>query len=302
MQKKKLGLALGGGGAKGFAHLGVLEVLTSAGIEFDIISGTSIGSLVGACYVTNSLEALAQEACKISLTDIPRLLSPTFSNKGFFTGKNVLDLLQRHMGTHNIEDLDKKFAAAATNLNNGTLEVFTSGDLTEAVRASIAIPLIFTPVIKDDHLFVDGGIVEPVPVQACRAMGADIVIAVDLFGIQETTDGEAVAPPAEDKTVEGAMGYLLSISNKLSLDNLLDPIRFGGSKWNVLSILEETLATSQARLTELRLLQEPSDMTLRPPVSTVGILDFHKGTETIETGRAYARSKLDTILALVGPK
>jgi NTE family protein len=299
MKKKKLGIALGGGGAKGFAHLGVLEVLNAEGIDFEIVSGTSIGSLVGACYATNSLESLAKEACRISITDIPRLLSPTFSNKGFFTGKNVLELLNQHMGTHNIEDLDIKFAAAATNLDNGSLAVFTTGDLTEAVRASIAIPLIFTPVSRDNFLFVDGGIVEPIPVEASRDLGADIVIAVDLFGIEELQDGEPEVPMVADKTSEGAMGYLLSISSKLSLDNLLDPIRFGGSKWNVLSILESTLATSQARLTELRLLQQPSDITLRPPVSSVGILDFHKGAETIEIGRKYAREHLDAIKKLI---
>ncbi|MCZ6468830.1 MAG: patatin-like phospholipase family protein, partial [Candidatus Dadabacteria bacterium] len=142
----KIGLALGGGGAKGFAHLGVMEVLTEAGIEFDVVAGTSIGALIGAVYVSGNLDKLERFATNIGITDIPFLLGPTWPKGGLFSGKYIEKLFDEFIHLENIEDLKKPFAAVSVDLNKAEVVTFTSGNLKRAIRASSSIPGLFKPV------------------------------------------------------------------------------------------------------------------------------------------------------------
>lgn len=301
----KIGIALGGGGARGFAHLGVLKVLREAGIECDIVAGTSIGSLVGAVYAGGDLDGLEQATRAIRLTEIPLLLSPTLSYRGFFSGKNTLALLSEYIKISRIEDFPKPFAAVASDLKNCEVVVFTEGDVCEAVRASIAIPVIFTPVLSGDRVLVDGGTMEPVPVQICRQLGADIVIAVDLFGSypprkefeEECKRNDAKVWPAG---ISSAMTYLNTIASKLHLGERFEMLeRSGKPSPNFLDIVEGTLQVSQAHLTKCRLTEHPPDLLIQPAVCHVGLLDFHRGAPIIEIGVQAAREKLPELKSLI---
>lgn len=178
LPKPKVALALGGGAAKGFAHVGVIRVLEANGIKAEIISGTSAGAVVGAIYASGlDGEALRYRAMRI---DESELRDFTLSTTGFLKGEKLAALVNRQVDGKRIEQLSRRFAAVATDLDSGARIVFRSGDTGTAVRASAAIPNVFQPVVIKGRRYVDGGLVSPVPVKAAREMGADVVIAVDI--------------------------------------------------------------------------------------------------------------------------
>ena len=297
----KVGVALGGGGAKGFAHIGVLKALRKAGIPIDIVAGTSMGALVGAVFAAGNLQGLEDKCARLRITDIPLLLSPTVSTKGLFSGKQALALLDGFVECENIEDLPIPFAAVAADLLASEPVIFTRGNLRHAVRASIAIPVLFTPVAHGDRLLVDGGTLEPLPVELARSLGADIVIAVDLFGgfpinARERAEMRKILPSG----LNSALAYLSSISSKLPFGDWLTP---NGTTSpyprHVVDILESTLAIGQRRLTELRLREAPADFVVSPSVSHIGLLDFHKGTPVVDAGTVAAEAVIPEIVRLL---
>jgi len=178
MRKIKIALALGGGAAKGFAHVGVIKELEANGIVADIVTGTSAGSVVGSLYAAGyngkQLEQIAVRLDESNLTDW------TLSTQGFIKGEKLQDFINRQVGNRPIEKLAKPFGAVATDLDSGQRVVFRQGNTGQAVRASASIPNVFLPVVIAGHRYVDGGLVSPVPVSAAREMGADLVIAVDI--------------------------------------------------------------------------------------------------------------------------
>lgn len=296
----RIGIALGGGGAKGFAHIGVLQVLQEAGIVCSHISGTSIGALVGAVYANDNLERLISKSRQIKFFEIPMLLSPSWSFAGFFSGKAAVDLLKDFIDVSNIEELDKSFAAISADLETGEIVTFTDGNIQKAVRASFAIPLVFTPVIHQGAVLVDGGTLEPVPVQACRELGADFVIAVDLFGAdgkkhEITREDRAEAPKGTFRTLETTLSYMKSLSKKISLRDLSDSDSNDVNQPNLYEMIERTLSLSQRQLTKLRFQDYPPDILIQPPASHLGVLDFHRGEEGIEVGRKAAEAALSDI-------
>lgn len=257
----KLGIALGGGGAKGYAHIGVLKALSKAGIEFDIITGTSVGALVGAVYASGSLDKLEEISTKFSLLDIPLLLTPTISKQGFFSGKKIETLLKQIITESKIEQLPKPFAAVCVDLNTAEIINITNGDLLNAVRASIAIPAIFTPVKSGKKLLVDGGVLEPVPVEAAKKLGADIVIAVDL------------------------------LSKSKHFRDLQDA--------TIVDIIQKTSIATQQGLTKYRMGLYPADLVIEPDVSALRILDFKNGKKVIKVGEEEARKMIPKIKKLL---
>ncbi|MCC6954857.1 MAG: patatin-like phospholipase family protein [Deltaproteobacteria bacterium] len=290
----KLGIALGGGGARGLAHIGVLNVLHSAGIEFDIVVGTSVGALVGAVYAGGALAELEHEARNVRLTDLPLLLSPSWSLSGLFSGKNAIDLLSSVIPYNDIEELPRRFAAVAVDLHEGRSVVIDKGNITQAIRASIAIPGIFTPVVKDDMLLVDGGLLDPVPVCVARELGADYVLAIDLFGSlkkpsRDECPSEQSAPPP---SLRGAgMKHLRTLLGKLPF---VTPEE-SNSRLTAIGVLEQSLSINQRHMTALRLRESPPDDTICPPVDDVGFLDFHRGERVIEIGTRFGEECLDHI-------
>lgn len=296
----KIGVALGGGAAKGLSHIGVLKALAEAGIEIDIVSGTSVGALVGAAYAAGALEELEKLALTLKLRDIPLLMSPALSRQGLFSGRNALELLSTVIGVSTIEELDKRFAAVSVDLNKMELVTFQEGDLKTAIRASIAIPILFTPVLFEDRVLVDGGTLEPVPVEAAFALGADVVIAVDLFGnTTEFPTSESAAerrraqrriwPPAFDT----ARNYLSSLSEKFWLGETKSQTP------SIVDIIEGTTATVQRELTRHRFREFPPHITITPDVAHVGILDFHRGAAVIECGSRAVEHALPHLRALL---
>ncbi len=296
----KIGYALGGGGAKGFAHIGVIRVLAEAGIHADVVAGTSMGSLVGAIYASGNLSHLEREARDIKLTDIPLLLGPAWSLSGLFSGKNVLEVLSSLLDVETFEELKIPFAALSVDLNTSSRVTLTKGSLREALRASISIPAVFTPVLRENQLLVDGGTLEPLPVETARSLGADLVIAVDLFGsdLPEKTPGEE--PKGAAAALLSAISYLKTVSAKLPWGGQNEEtLRKSGPTPTLVDIIERTLVVSQRELTQYRLGQHPADVIIRPAVSDIGLLDFHRGALGIERGVEAARDAVPVIKVLL---
>ncbi len=256
----KLGLALGGGGAKGFAHLGVLEVLSEAGIEFDVVSGTSIGALIGAVYVSGNMGNLKDFATNLSMTDLPFMLGPTWPKGGLFSGNYIEELVDKFVDVENVEDLQKPFAAVSVDLNKAEVVTFKSGNLKRAIRASTSIPGVFKPVIYEDKILVDGGVLESVPLDAVRTLGADFIVAVDL---------------------------LSEISGNHNFDI---------GKPSLIEIVQRSSIVAQRKITEYKFKENPPDVVIRPPLSEVGVMDFHRGGPIVEIGRETAKKALPELL------
>jgi len=179
-RRTRIGLALGSGSARGLAHLGVIRAIEDAGIEVDFIAGTSMGAFIGAIFASGNLDRLAADLLDFDWKSITSLLDLVFPRSGLIDGQKIAGFVRAHVSSASIEDLSIPFRAVATDLMNGKEVVIGTGDLIEAVRASISVPGILTPVRSDGRILVDGGLVNPVPVSTVRAMGADLVIAVDL--------------------------------------------------------------------------------------------------------------------------
>jgi NTE family protein len=289
-----LGIALSGGGAKGFAHIGVLSVLEKAGIEFSAVSGTSMGAFVGAFYAAGKLRNLEEGAVGIKFRDVPLLLSPTLSKKGFMSGKKIMKFLEESLEKEKIEDLSKRYAAVCADLINGEVVTFTEGDLISAVRASIAIPGLFIPALVNNKLLVDGGILEPLPVRAVRELGSDFVVGVDVItgsigdaevhGKENSPDSmgvdsalnsnyeriESVAKTDENKSIGGK------------------DIKYFFDKLSVSSILKRSILLNQKQLISHILERFPVDFLIRPDLTGVGVPDFHRAEHIIEIGKTEA--------------
>ena len=290
----KLGIALSGGGAKGFAHIGVLSVLEKAGIEFSAVSGTSMGAFVGAFYAADKLGDLQQGAVGIKLRDIPLLLSPTLSKKGFMTGKKIIRFLKESLGKEKIEELSKKYAAVCADLNNGEVVTFTEGDLISAVRASIAIPGLFIPVVFNNKLLVDGGILEPLPVRAVRELGSDFVVGVDVItGSIDHPGGHRKRNDSDSMNVDSGLSSIYEIiksfakTDKNKLINEKD-IKYVFDKLSVVSILKRSILLNQKQLISHVLERFPVDFLIRPDLTGVGVSDFHRAEHIIEIGKNEA--------------
>ncbi len=184
-KRKKIGLALGSGGLKGFAHVGVIKVLEENNIPIDFIAGSSIGALVGGLYAANKDIKQLEEI--IFTTDVKKglgLLDPCLS-KGFLRGRKIEEFVNHYLYRKNFDDLKIPLAVVATNLRTGEAEIIQSGDLTSAIRASISVPIVFQPVKREGKLLIDGGMTMPIPIKVLKQMGADIVIAVNLYNAFE---------------------------------------------------------------------------------------------------------------------
>ena len=210
-----------------------------------------------------------------------------------FSGKNAIDLLTDIVGHETIEELPIKFGSVSANLTDGSLQEHVRGSVSKALKASFAIPGLFTPVVEGENVYVDGGTVEPVPVELARKLGADLVVAVDLFSNQEVLP-EVITDESEDKKpwpvdMSTALQYFKTASEKIDWLDSNSP--------TLINILEKTLTISQKRLTELRLREHKPDFYITPPVLDIGCLDFHRGEPVIEIGR---RSAAEVVREMAG--
>ncbi|MFA7095078.1 MAG: patatin-like phospholipase RssA [Gammaproteobacteria bacterium] len=284
-RKLRIGIALGGGSARGWAHIGVLQALRERGIEPDVVCGTSIGALVGAAYVSGYLEKLEHWCKRLQWHHVVSYLDLTLSG-GLIKGNRLFDFLQSHFEDRAIEALSRPFAAVATDLETGLEIWLREGSVLNAVRASSALPGIFTPVRYDDRWLVDGGLVNPVPVSLCRALGAEIVIAVDL-----NADLLERHPLRAAKDIEGQVAEAAESGERNGL--LRQPARylrtmlFGESSDlpSIFDVIGRSINIMQIRITRSRMAGDPPDIRITPQLAHIALLEFHRAEEAIAEGR-----------------
>ena len=305
-KKQKIGLALGSGSARGWAHIGVIEALTEAGVEIDCVAGTSIGAVVGAVFASGNLDSLKEVVLQFDWKQILGFLDVVFPKSGLIDGKKVTDFLRHHMQEKAIEDLATPFRAVSTNLADGQEVVISKGDLIEAVRASISLPGIFTPVKKDGMVLIDGGLVDPVPVSVVRAMGADYVIAVDLNSDIVSRRGSGrVSPPIHSDAGSGriARSKVLAELNK-KVAALRQQAMTQAGQWlsrdpmpNIFEVLQESIHIMEARITETRLRLDPPDLLIQPNLGHIRLMEFNRAQEAIDTGYKETMRKAGDLIA-----
>lgn len=273
----KLGLALGSGSARGWAHIGILRALVDAGHTPDIVVGCSVGAFVGAAYADGDLDKLQTWVEGLAWKDVLGLLDPGLGNGGLLKGDKLVDFFSRHFVDRDFSSLPLPFGCVATDLASGREVWLREGSVAHAVRASIALPGLFAPLERNGRLLVDGGLVNPVPVSLARAMGADVVIAVDLGSDRV---GSALRRPHLDEGAEVAAPWSQRLLQGLGLK------RNGDLLPSMAGVISTSIHIMQTRIAQSRLAGEPADVLLAPRLGHLGLMDYHRGGEAIEEGRA----------------
>jgi NTE family protein len=304
---KKVGLALGSGSARGWSHIGVIRALAEAGVQVDYVAGTSIGALVGAVYASGGIDALEEAVLQLDWKKIAYLFDVVFPKSGLIDGKKVTGFIQNHVKEINIEDLCLPFCAVSTDLTTGNEITIKDGNVIEAVRASISIPGIFTPVKKKGTFLVDGGVVNPVPVSVVREMGADFVIAVDLnhndignTGLDKITDIDSNKKFLKIKNRQGQ-----EKKNKLveALNKRIKTVDFPAltrvKEWmskeplpSIFEVLISSINIMEKQITTIKLKTDPPDILIQPNLGHLKFLEFNRGKEAIDEGYKVSRDKI----------
>ncbi len=288
MSKQKFALALGGGAARGWAHIGILRGLAEAGLEPEIVVGTSIGAIVGGHYVSGRLDVLEDFARGLTRRRVFSFLDLSVSGSGLIAGQRLFDRFDDHLRDLKIEDLPVRFAAIATDLSSGQEVWLRRGCITEAVRASSAIPGIVKPVNLNGRWLVDGCLVNPIPVSVCRALGARIVVGVNLtteFG----RGGISIGDDEEDEVTEMIVDEApITRWNGRGAFQLLHRQIFGRSQGapGITSVILNSFSIFHDRISRARLMGDPPDLLVAPDLADIGVLDFHRADEMIASGRA----------------
>ena len=284
----KIGLALGSGLARGWAHIGAIRTLIKHGFKPDIIAGTSIGALVAGAYASGQLDALEDWARSLNRLKVASYLDIQFSQGGLISGRRLYKLMHDHFGDVAIENLPMKYVAVSADMVTGHEVWLRQGDLIEAMRASFSLPGVFPPTRYHNKLLVDGALVNPVPVSACQALGANMIIAINLNG---DIVGKARRPGQTVPTVAGfdpVQQNNSTVSAKLAKrifkrdDN--SPSLFG--------VMFSSLNIIQDRLARSRLAGEPPDVYIAPRIGHIGLLEFEKVDEIIRAGELAVEAVL----------
>lgn len=288
-----LGLALGAGAARGWAHIGVLRRLARAGIVPDVVVGTSIGAVVGGCSVAGHLDTLEAFARGLDRKRVLGLLDLSLGGGGLIGGRKLGEMLTQHLGETRIEDLPHPFAAVATELGTGHEVWLKRGPLAEALRASYALPGLLPPVKIGGRWLMDGAVVDPVPVTVCRALGARVVIAVNLNseaytrGITLTDHGPTEGEADWSTTGEGGLGDEKSPRRRL-LGRAEGPPGLSTVMFEAFNIATDRIARS-------RLAGDPPDVTIAPRLAKIALYEFHRATEAITLGEDAAERALSEL-------
>lgn len=286
-QQPKIGLALGCGSARGMAHIGVLKVLERHGIPVDIVSGTSAGAFIGGAYASGiDVSVLEEVALSIDWKMTATMFRPTLSRSGLARGVTIRRFLQGGLGDRVIEDLPRRFACVATDILTGEEIVMDRGPLVEAIRASISIPTVFTPVYCENRFLTDGGIVNPVPVDLARRMGADIVIGVNVIPLKASrTERE------EMKRDVMAFSKIRELFRKEGTAKSFSP--------SSLDIMIHTVTIFEREIIKLRLERDKPDILIEPVTSNAGLKGYLKGKEAISAGERAAEKAVPKLEALI---
>lgn len=292
----KIGLALGSGAARGWAHIGVIRALRREGIRPDVISGASIGAFVGASAATGQFETMARWVEKLTWQTVVSYLDVSLKG-GLIKGDRLIDYFEREITGLGFDELKLPFGCVATELQTGREVWLKEGSVARAVRASIAMPGLFTPVLDNGRVLVDGALVNPVPVSLCRAMGADVVIAVDL--------GSDIVGRAKRRLARSVKPAVDPAAERSWADRLLDRLGLNGSQkgddeLSMLDVLNTSINIMQVRIARSRLAGEPADVLLAPRVGQVGPMDYHRAKETIAEGEAAVARMMPAIRYALG--
>ncbi|WP_442909860.1 patatin-like phospholipase family protein [Hyphomicrobium sp.] len=295
--KVKIGLALGGGAARGWAHIGVLRALNSAGIYPDIIAGTSIGAVVGACEVAGQLDDLETFARELTRRRVFGYLDFNLSGTGLITGHRLGERLRRQLGDITFEDLPRRFTAVATEIGTGHEVWLSRGNLVDAVRASYALPGVFRPVKVEGRWLFDGALVNPIPVSVCRALGARYVIAVNLnidISNRGTISNISAIPHADPDVEEPPP---VTGKNGIAVRRLLQRQIFGRGEDvpGISTVMVDAFNIVQDRIARSRLAGDPPDSMISPRLHGIGLFDFHRAEEMIQRGEAAAKREIEDL-------
>jgi len=278
-RKLRLGLALGSGSARGWAHIGVIRALEERGVKPDLVCGTSIGALVGAAYASGELDRLEKWVTGLAWHTVVRLMDLTWRG-GLIRGTRLFTLFRSIIEDRDISELPVPYGAIATELHSGRELWLRHGNVLEAVRASCAMPGLFAPVIRDGAVLVDGGLVNPVPVSMCRALGAELVVAVDL-------SWGKLGPYRRERDAEAAPSEVPGWLERIRPDWLK-----AGAKQeepaipSIFDVFMTALDIVEMRVARSRLAGEPADVLITPLLPDFATMDFHRASEAIEEGRA----------------
>src|SRR5437764_812692 len=298
IRRPVIGLALGGGAARGFAHIGIIRTLIAHGIVPNVVVGTSIGGVVGGAYAAGQLDALEDWARSLQPRNILSYLDIRLNGSGLIGGAKLAAQLETAIGKTLIEDLPLKFAAGSTEVRTGHGSWLTHGRIVDAMRASYALPGIFSPVLVGDRWLVDGALVNPVPVSAARALGAEIVIAAnlssDIFTHSTTIYAHGALPrePAEIPTEAPPRRRLGFFSPERTVKR---EFFGGGGRPGISSVMVDAFNIMQDRITRARLAGDPPDLLITPRVGQIGWFDFHRANDLIAFGSRAAERAIDSI-------
>ena len=288
----KIGLALGSGSSRGWSHIGIINELSKLGIRPDIVCGTSVGAMVGAAYATDNIEKLETWARSLTKLDVARFLNINPSTTGFVNTERFHDYLNENVAgdDDDIEDLKKVYAAVATDLETGREVWLNQGSLVRAVWASMALPGLFPAIRHDNSWLVDGGLVNPVPVSTCRALGADIVIAVNLNG---DIVGKHFEKPEKngEEGVGGKLTELVKEYTKLSFFEAKDD----DPPPSMLNAIAASINITQDRLTRSRMAGDPPDIVFSPKLADIGLLELYRADEAIAEGERCVQRQVAEI-------
>lgn len=289
-----IGLALGSGSSRGWSHIGVIGALADHGIVPNIVCGTSIGSLVGASYVSNNIEKLEEWARSLTKLETVRFFEINSSLNGFVNTERLHHFLNEYVASDNaaIEELSKQYAAVATELETGREIWLTKGSVLEAVWSSISLPGLFPAIKNNNKWLVDGGLVNPVPVSVCRALGADVVIAVNLNGdivgkhLRKTKNTIKQDTGVVNKITDLVAEYTASIFSKATADD---------QPPSLFEAIAGSVNITQDRITRSRMAGDPPDILLSPKLSHIGLLEIYRANEVINEGKKCVQRMLPEI-------
>ncbi|MEA3392142.1 MAG: patatin-like phospholipase family protein [Candidatus Marinimicrobia bacterium] len=287
MKKKDVALVLSSGGAKGFAHVGVINALKRNGFNIHSVAGTSMGSLVGGLYATGELDNFVDFMETMDLREMMKLIDITVRSKGLIKGDKVIAKLKELIPDRNIEDLKLPYCAVATDIVSGEEKVFTNGKLYDAIRASISIPTVFTPHIIDGHHYVDGGVVNPIPVNRVKRKRRDIVVAVNVNAMIP------VKKKPEPKKVQRKYPEQLKLLIE-KIENIVPKNR--ADHIGIFNLTNKSINLMLNQISELTLKLDPPDIQIDLSVDAFGMFDFYKAKEIIESGDIAAEKAIRAYL------
>ncbi|MBN1547459.1 MAG: patatin-like phospholipase family protein [Syntrophaceae bacterium] len=298
-KKKRVGLVLGSGSARGWSHIGVIKCLREEHIPIDLICGCSMGAVVGGAYAAGILEALEDLAREFSWLDFLKFMDVSLSRRGLLEGNHITDFFRDQIADITIEKLPLPFGAVAVDLETGKEISFLKGPLIEAMRASFSFPGLFTPFQKDQQWLIDGGLLNPVPVSLCRSMGADVVIAVNL------NDGIVGKTLIKKNNRAGNAFLQEKLMEALNSEFITSTFPFikkkGGAELprtkapNMFEVMANSIYIMQDSITRQRLLEDPPDILISPRLADVALLEFNKANKTIQEGFLSAKALLPAI-------